>query len=41
MFGDSKNKKQDENEPMSPLSIYALGKVTAHFACELYKKIYE
>ncbi len=40
MFGDSKNKKQDENEPMSPLSIYALGKVTAHFACELYKKIY-
>jgi len=40
MFGNSKNKKQNENEPLSPLSIYALGKVTAYHACKLYKNVF-
>ena len=40
MFGDSKKTKQDEKEVFSPLSIYALGKVTAFYACEMYKKLY-
>ena len=40
MFGNSKNIKQDENENLSPLSIYALGKSTAFLACEMYKKIF-
>ena len=40
IFGDSKNKKQNENELLTPLSIYALGKVTAYHACQMYKKIY-
>jgi GDPmannose 4,6-dehydratase len=40
IFGGSKNKKQNENEQFSPLSIYALGKVTAFHDCEMYKKIY-
>ncbi len=40
IFGGSINKKQNENEQFSPLSIYALGKVTAFHACEMYKKIY-
>ena len=40
MFGNSKNKKQNENEPLSPLSIYALGKVTAYHACTLYKDVF-
>tara|TARA_B100000686_G_C16726457_1_gene938090 strand:- start:56 stop:1036 length:981 start_codon:yes stop_codon:yes gene_type:complete len=40
MFGKSKNRKQNENEPLTPLSIYALGKVTAFHACKLYKELY-
>ena len=40
MFGNSKNKKQNENEPLSPLSIYALGKVTAYHACKLYRDVF-
>ena len=40
MFGNSKNKKQNENEPLSPLSIYALGKVTAYYACQMYREVY-
>ncbi len=40
MFGGSKNKKQDENEPLTPLSIYALGKVTAYHACTLYRDVF-
>ena len=40
MFGNSKNKKQNENEPLTPLSIYALGKVTAYYACYLYKTVF-
>tara|TARA_B100000686_G_C16782804_1_gene973110 strand:+ start:1086 stop:2072 length:987 start_codon:yes stop_codon:yes gene_type:complete len=41
MFGNSKNSKQDENEPFSPLSIYALGKVTAYHACKLYRDVFK
>jgi len=41
MFGKSKNRKQNENEPLTPLSIYALGKVTAFHACKLYKELYD
>jgi len=40
MFGDSKNKKQNEKERLSPLSIYALGKVTAYHACKLYRDVF-
>tara|TARA_B100001123_G_C15287608_1_gene1016187 strand:- start:999 stop:1979 length:981 start_codon:yes stop_codon:yes gene_type:complete len=40
MFGNSSNKTQNELERFSPLSIYALGKVTAYYACEMYRKVY-
>jgi GDPmannose 4,6-dehydratase len=40
IFGNSKKKKQNENENFSPLSIYALGKVTAYYACQMYRQIY-
>jgi len=40
VFGNSKKKKQNENEPFSPLSIYALGKVTAYHACKLYRDVF-
>ena len=40
MFGDSKSSKQNEMEKFSPLSIYALGKTTAYYACQMYRKVY-
>ena len=40
IFGNSNKKKQDESENFSPLSIYALGKVTAYYACKMYREIY-
>ena len=40
MFGNSKNAKQNESEPLTPLSIYALGKVTAYHACKLYRDVF-
>ena len=40
IFGNSSKKKQNEKENFSPLSIYALGKVTAYYACEMYKNVY-
>ncbi len=40
IFGNSKNKKQNENEPLTPLSIYALGKVTAYHACKFYRDVF-
>ena len=40
IFGNSKKAKQNENEPFSPLSIYALGKVTAFHACKLYRDVF-
>ena len=40
MFGNSLKKKQNESEKFSPLSIYALGKVSAYYACQMYRDIY-
>ena len=40
MFGSSNNLKQNENEPLTPRSIYALGKVTAYHACKLYRDVF-
>ena len=40
MFGKSRMKKQNELESFSPLSIYALGKVTAYHACQMYREVY-
>ena len=40
MFGNSVNSKQNENEPLTPRSIYALGKVTAYHACKLYRDVF-
>ncbi len=40
IFGGSKKSRQNEKENFSPLSIYALGKVSAFYACEMYKKIH-
>ena len=40
MFAGSKNIKQNENEPLTPRSIYALGKVTAYHACKLYRDVF-
>ena len=40
IFGNSSKKKQNEEEIFSPLSIYALGKVTAYYACQMYRKVY-
>ena len=40
MFANSKNKKQKENEPLTPLSVYALGKVAAFYACKLYRDVF-
>ena len=40
IFGNSKNKKQNENEALNPLSIYALGKTTAFYACKMYRDVF-
>ena len=40
MFAKSKNKKQNEDEPLTPLSIYALGKATAYHACNIYREVF-
>ena len=40
MFGNSNKKKQNEKENFSPLSIYALGKVTSYYACQMYRDVY-
>tara|TARA_Y100000590_G_scaffold24496_1_gene27836 strand:+ start:4334 stop:5314 length:981 start_codon:yes stop_codon:yes gene_type:complete len=40
MFGGTNKKKQNELENFSPLSIYALGKVAAYYACQMYRKVY-
>mgnify|MGYP001157277104 FL=1 len=40
IFAESKKKKQNEKEHFSPLSIYALGKVTAFYACQMYRKVH-
>ena len=40
IFGKSKKKRQNEKDIFSPLSIYALGKVTAYYACQMYREVY-
>ena len=40
MYGGSKKKSQNEQEEFTPQSVYALGKVAAFYACELYKKVF-
>ena len=40
IFGDTSKRKQNESDSFSPLSIYALGKVTAYYACQMYRKVY-
>ena len=40
MFGSSHKKKQTEKENFSPLSIYALGKVTSYYACQMYRDVF-
>ena len=40
IFGNSNKKKQDENEIFTPKSIYALGKVTAYYACKMYRDVF-
>ena len=40
IFGNSKKRKQNEKETFSPLSIYALGKVSAYYACQMYREVY-
>ena len=40
IFGNSSKRKQNEKEIFSPLSIYALGKITAYYACQMYRDVY-
>ena len=40
IFGNSKKLKLREHEEFSPLSIYALGKVSSYYACKMYRDIY-
>ncbi len=40
IFGNSNKKKQSEEDIFKPLSIYALGKVTAIHACKMYRDVY-
>jgi GDPmannose 4,6-dehydratase len=40
VYGNSKKIKQNESEDFSPLSIYALGKVTAYYACKLFRDVH-
>ncbi len=41
MFGNIKKSKINEKDIFSPLSIYALGKVSAFHICELYKNVFK
>tara|TARA_Y100001958_G_C21198683_1_gene525640 strand:- start:313 stop:1278 length:966 start_codon:yes stop_codon:yes gene_type:complete len=40
IFGNSQKIKLKEHEEFSPLSIYALGKVSSYYACKMYRDIY-
>ena len=40
MFGDTNTKSQNEETKFNPMSIYALGKVSAYHLCKMYNKIY-
>ena len=41
MYAGSKKSKQNENEIFSPRSIYGLGKVSAYYACKMYKEVFD
>jgi len=41
IFANSRKRKQNESEEFTPLSIYALGKVSAYYACLMYKKVFD
>lgn len=41
IFGNNGNSQISENENFSPLSIYALGKVTAYHACKIYRDVHK
>jgi len=41
IFGNSNKRTQNEKENFSPLSIYALGKVAAFYACQMYREVYK
>ena len=41
IFGNSKKRKQNESELLTPLSIYALGKASAYHACKLYRDVFK
>ena len=40
IFGNSRKIKLKEHEEFSPLSIYALGKVSSYYACKMYRDVY-
>ena len=40
IFANSRKRKQNESEQFTPLSIYALGKVSAYYSCLMYKKVF-
>ena len=40
MFGDTKKTKISESDTFSPLSVYALSKVTAFHICEYFKRVH-
>jgi len=40
IFGITNSKKQNEETPIDPNSIYALAKATAYKACKMYSRIY-
>tara|TARA_B100001057_G_scaffold162587_1_gene163246 strand:+ start:6459 stop:7427 length:969 start_codon:yes stop_codon:yes gene_type:complete len=40
IFGNSKKSKLSEHEEFSPLSIYALGKVSSYYACKMYRNVH-
>lgn len=41
MFGDTNTASQNEETKFNPMSIYALGKVSAFHLCKMYNKIYD
>ena len=40
MFGISKKNKQNETDLFKPQSVYALGKTSAYYACQMYKDVF-
>ena len=40
IFGLTNYRFQNEDTPLNPNSVYALGKTTAYYACKMYSRIY-